>query len=169
MEPGYIKYRTGYSIGTGGIVLRNNQVLLVRHAAGSRAGVWALPGGYIEHEETAHVAAQREVLEETGVTARVEGLLAVLHGWIKDENGVYLMFLMRAVEGEPRCDGIEVDDARFFALEDLQELPRLERLTRLVITPVLKGEMNVLPYFPYPDENSQNMFLYAGESVHAIR
>ena len=55
------KYRSGYSVSVGGIVVCGNKVLLVRRASDPRAGDWALPGGFVEHNETVQTAVQREV------------------------------------------------------------------------------------------------------------
>ena len=51
-------------------------MLLVEHEKGGRR-YWLVPGGGLEHGETLHEAAAREVLEETGYQAEV-GPLQVL-------------------------------------------------------------------------------------------
>jgi 8-oxo-dGTP diphosphatase len=53
-------------------VWRGDEVLLVQRAKAWFHGYWALPGGKIEPGETAVEAALRELLEETGVKARLE-------------------------------------------------------------------------------------------------
>ena len=166
MTDDYMIYCKGYSIGVGGVVLHENKVLLVHRAAGIRSGDWALPGGYIEPDETIHLGVQREVLEETGIQTEVEGLTAVLHRWITNENGIYLMFVMRAINSDPQPDGVEVDDARFFTLSELQTLPRLQWLSRLIVTPVLKGQATILPYYSIPDTPLLGKaVLYADENI----
>jgi 8-oxo-dGTP diphosphatase len=45
-------------------------VLLIWHRA---TGLWMFPGGHVDPDETPGEAALREVLEETGVTARIAG------------------------------------------------------------------------------------------------
>jgi acetyl-CoA carboxylase carboxyl transferase subunit beta len=55
------------------------RVLMVQRAFEPAKGSWVLPGGFIELEEPPAEAAVREVLEETGLQVRVNGLLDVLH------------------------------------------------------------------------------------------
>lgn len=47
-------------------------MLLVQRGKTFGHGTWALPGGKIESGETAVEAALRELLEETGINARLE-------------------------------------------------------------------------------------------------
>lgn len=49
-------------------VVYDARVLLHRHP---KQGLWLPPGGHIERDELPHVAATREVLEETGLSVRL--------------------------------------------------------------------------------------------------
>jgi 8-oxo-dGTP diphosphatase len=50
-------------------VWRGDEVLLIQRGSALGYGRWSLPGGKLEAAETALAAANRELLEETGVTA----------------------------------------------------------------------------------------------------
>jgi 8-oxo-dGTP pyrophosphatase MutT (NUDIX family) len=49
-------------------VVKNQKVLLHRHP---KQSLWLPPGGHIERDELPHVAAKREVQEETGLRVRL--------------------------------------------------------------------------------------------------
>jgi 8-oxo-dGTP diphosphatase len=48
-------------------VIRGDETLLIRRAFPPDAGCWAVPGGYVEWDESVEAAAAREVREETGL------------------------------------------------------------------------------------------------------
>ena len=56
------------------VVVRREGELLVMRRAPERLGYWSLVAGGLEPEETPREAAQRELLEETGLTAEVQDL-----------------------------------------------------------------------------------------------
>ncbi len=45
------------------------EILLIERLDPPFAGMWALPGGFMEMEETLEEAARRELLEETSIRA----------------------------------------------------------------------------------------------------
>ncbi|MFO1113844.1 MAG: NUDIX hydrolase [Rhodospirillales bacterium] len=65
-------------VGIGAVVLRGDDVLLIRRAKPPRAGEWSLPGGLQKLGETVFEAAMREVREETGVTAEPLAIIDVV-------------------------------------------------------------------------------------------
>jgi 8-oxo-dGTP diphosphatase len=155
------KYRKGYSVGVGGVVLCGNKALLVRRALGGRVGAWAIPGGFVERGETIDVAVQREVLEETGVKAEIEGLIAVRSRVTDGENSAYFVFLLRATDDKAQADGFEVDEARFFTLAEVEALPGLQALSRLVVTQALQDEVTVLTFHTHPQIPPEEYVIYA--------
>src|SRR5262249_54788423 len=56
-------------------VIKDRRVLLVRRARPPYARLWSLPGGKTEANETAQDAVRRELKEETGIEAEIEGMV----------------------------------------------------------------------------------------------
>ena len=107
-----------FIIGVSGVILDEQQrVLLLRHRYW-KPGSWGLPSGYAEKQETMEETLRREVLEETGYHIEVDMLLKLVSGY---RLRVEMNFLGRLVGGELHIDHKEVIEARFFALDALPE------------------------------------------------
>ena len=65
----------GKHIGSYGLIIKNDQVALIKKARGGYTGLLDLPGGGIEHNETPIEALHRELKEEAGVTVIKEELI----------------------------------------------------------------------------------------------
>ncbi|WP_127585449.1 NUDIX hydrolase [Paenibacillus koleovorans] len=110
-----------YSVGVGALLEKDGKYLLVRRAQNPGKGFWTNPGGYIEQLELIHETIVREVKEEAGIDAVVRGVVAV-RDQPRSIHNLYVAFAMDYVDGEPTPDGVEVDGAAFFSLEEMQEL-----------------------------------------------
>ncbi|MBT9382340.1 NUDIX hydrolase [Pseudooceanicola sp. CBS1P-1] len=69
------------------VVAQEGAVLLVQRSKAPDAGLWGFPGGRVEAGETVFAAAERELHEETGITARADDVLDVLDILDRDEDG----------------------------------------------------------------------------------
>jgi ADP-ribose pyrophosphatase YjhB (NUDIX family) len=111
----------------GAVVRRHDEVLLVRQSPGHPlAGQWTIPWGHVEPAESPMAAAVREVLEEAGVDAEVEGLLGVQELPAPLSGGVGLVYLCRHAGGDLRPRDRETDAARYFDLAALNALSEPE-------------------------------------------
>jgi ADP-ribose pyrophosphatase YjhB (NUDIX family) len=66
-----------FGIRVGAVVERGGNILLVRHQKPDREPYWVLPGGRLEPGETIPECAERELAEETQLTARFSEVLYV--------------------------------------------------------------------------------------------
>ena len=101
------------------------RLLLIRHSYGP--GKWMPPGGGLGRGEDALAAAARELLEETACHLRFAALLATSSEQAgAASNEVHIVFGFTT--DQPRPDGREVIEARFFPVHALPEhMPELLR------------------------------------------
>ena len=59
-------------VGVGAVVIKDGKVLLVKRGVDPNKGLWAIPGGSLKLGETLQEGAEREILEETGITVRAK-------------------------------------------------------------------------------------------------
>lgn len=122
----------------GVICLRGDQVLLIKRGNPPRQGQWSLPGGRLEWGETTPVAALRELAEETGVRARLLGLVDVVDGLFTSRTTgettrhyVMIDYAARWLSGEPVA-GDDAAEARFVSKDEALAMVEWD-VTRAVI------------------------------------
>ncbi len=100
----------------------DGRILLVKRSVEPKIGGWCLPGGYIEMGEEPDDSALRELLEETGLTGRIDRLLGVMKG-NSDIYDTLLMvgYLVSSFTGK-LIAGDDAEDARFYAAPDMPEV-----------------------------------------------
>lgn len=131
-----------FSIGVGGVVIRDGKALLIRRGQEPFAGWWQIPGGYAEFDEEIEQAVEREVFEESGVRARAVKVLGIRNSLGRPGTGqastnVYVIFLMEPLEGEAKMDGGESTAAEFFSLEEIEAMEKAQNLSKWAIRAAL--------------------------------
>jgi mutator protein MutT len=90
------------------LVWKGPRLLITRRAAGAHlAGLWEFPGGKREPNESLSACAEREVLEEVGISCRAERLRkAICHDYA-DRRLVLTPVDCIWQHGEPQCLGVD--------------------------------------------------------------
>ncbi|MEX1022008.1 MAG: NUDIX domain-containing protein, partial [Dehalococcoidia bacterium] len=103
----------------GTFMVRDGRVLLVRRSAAMErgAGGWVFPGGFVERGETPWQAAVRETQEEAGVRPTV--VAALPPRTVLDPHHVVMPFLATLDTAETPRPGVECDEVRWFAFDDI--------------------------------------------------
>ena len=126
-----------WDVGVSAVVVRDERVLFVRSTYGDRRGMWTLPGGYAQHDETLDQAALRELREEAGLGGEPCGIVSVRTRVTEEGGAVFVSFHIWCDGSEPVPDGYEVDAAQFFDREELLALNPVMELSRQIALAVL--------------------------------
>lgn len=128
------------------ICVKENKLLLVKRAVEPGKGLWGLPGGFIELNETPDEGAIRELKEETNLDAVVNCQLGytchynTMHGDI-----LLLAFLMYVNDYSKMKAGDDADDAKLFSLDNLPKLAfeSHEKIVQLYFEYIIKTKKHL--------------------------
>jgi 8-oxo-dGTP diphosphatase len=125
-------------VAVGAVVFREDRVLMVLRGKPPAERQWAIPGGCIELGETLQEAAEREIMEETGLTIRAGKPVYTFDVIERDEAGRirfhYIIVDLEAVyiHGDPR-PGDDALDVSWVSSKDIQKRKVSESTRKLLI------------------------------------
>lgn len=106
-----------HSVSVAGIVVNDEgKVLVIRRRDN---GHWEPPGGVLEMSETFEEGARREVLEETGISVRVERLTGVYKNM---KRGIVALVFRCVPLDEPNRASDEAAEIRWMSLGEVQQV-----------------------------------------------
>ena len=112
-----------------GIVEIEGKVLHVRHTYGNAKDRILLPGGFVQENELPTVAVEREILEETSVTAKAKSIIAMqfkLEQWCA-------VFVMDYISGTPKSDGFENSEVLLLTPEEAVNRDDITNMSREIL------------------------------------
>lgn len=118
-------------IGSAVVVRQGNTLLLARRAKDPNRGKWIFPGGKIEPFESIQQAAEREILEETGLRVEVGdqiGAFEIIRP--PEEHRVIIYSWAYPLAGVPRAAS-DVSELRFCSRAELSQLDLSDVVARV--------------------------------------
>ncbi len=105
-----------------GIVIYGDRLVFIRRRNEPYKNMLALPGGFVEEDESAEQAVVREVKEETGLSAEILKLVGVYSNPHRDPRGpvVSICYMLKATGKY----GASTDASEVILLK-LNEIPKL--------------------------------------------
>jgi phosphatase NudJ len=124
------------------VVRRGHRFLLTQER--KYGATWTVPGGRVEPGETLAEAAVREVLEETGVPIRLDGVLRVEHtpgGATSRDTRVRVMFTGTPIDDTPPKTAADDESlgAAYLTLDEIRALPLRGTELRALLESVAAG------------------------------
>ena len=107
-------------------IFRNDELLIVERGKGEMAGLWSFPGGHVAPGEAVKAAAEREVIEETGIRADIRALVnvhdVIVFGHSGELQAHYIINIFCGIwlSGAPQA-GSDARQARFVRMEDFKD------------------------------------------------
>ncbi len=106
-------------VAVGAVLIKDNNILLVKRGYPPGKGKWSIPGGVIEAGEDIYSAAVRELNEEAGINAEPLGVIWIYNNIVRDESGkvqyhyviLDILFDSNSMKGVLRAGGDAVDIA----------------------------------------------------------
>ena len=114
------------------LVEREGRVLLVRRVNEPFRGLWTLPAGFVNGGEDPARAAERECLEETGLSVRVTRVYDIVAGREHPRGADFVIVYHAEAVGGELSPADDADAADWFARTDLP--PLAFRATQKVLT-----------------------------------
>jgi 8-oxo-dGTP pyrophosphatase MutT (NUDIX family) len=108
----------------GGVVVRDGEVVVIVPVkrAGDGRTVLGLPKGHPDGDETPEAAAEREILEETGIRARLIEKLGDVHYQYERKgrpvSKTVAFYLFEYLSGDVADHDHEIEEARWMPLEE---------------------------------------------------
>lgn len=122
-----VGHRTLLQVGASVIVEDSKGRILLQKRTDNHC--WGYAGGSVELDEVVEDAAKRELFEETGLIAERLDLFGVFSG--KDTHYIYpngdevsnvdIVFICTQYSGTLKCQKGEVDELRFFSVDEIPE------------------------------------------------
>lgn len=128
----------------GGIIKEDDKILLIQEAKESCYGMWNIPAGKLELNEFIKDGALREIKEETGLDAELNGIIQIGNQTINDDKLIYIIFSANVKEVIEGWHTDETLQTKLFTIKEIKNMKdsiRSYDLLSLAIEKVLNNQI----------------------------
>ncbi len=100
----------------GAVISFRKTILLCKRAIEPSKGLWTIPAGYLEENESTEEGALREIQEEAGIQPNIQGLLAIYS--IKHISQIQIIYKAQS-KNQILKPGEETQEAKYFLWGDI--------------------------------------------------
>ena len=144
-EGAFVPAHASHYIGAGGVVLNEDQELLVvsekYHQRDGGPPRYKLPGGALHAGEHLAEAVVREVAEETGVAAEFDALVCFRHwhGYRFGKSDIYFVCRLRPLSMEITVQEEEIAECRWMPVADYLSGEHISEFNKKIVEAALKS------------------------------
>ena len=129
----------------GGIIEKDNKILMVKEAKNKCYGKWNVPAGHLEDGETIFEGAIREIFKETGCKVRLKKMLPIMSGEIENTKFMIITFTTELLEEKISFNKEEILDVNWISKEELKNMTsknlRDEKLIKCILKMLLENKL----------------------------
>jgi len=125
IEPQHLDQLAPVNLASECYVINDGKVLMFKRSetASKFPGWWIGPGGHIDFDEDALLAAVREIQEEAGITVKLEDIklkaVAIHHHLDRHEVWISFVFLANVTDYQSKITQTDEGKAKWIPLQDL--------------------------------------------------
>lgn len=112
---------TNDQIVCGGLININDKFLMVQESKENISGLWNIPAGRIEENETLSECVRREIKEETNIKARPKGIVGVYFHDNGDEVISIIVYEMEYIDGNIKPNHDDIQKVEILSEEEIKE------------------------------------------------
>lgn len=129
-----------------GVCIKNdfNEILMVKEARNDIKGLYNIPAGKLDSNESICEGAIRETKEETGFDVKLDSILCIQY--LENKNILKIIFNASILTGSIQFDKDEIMDIKWISIEDLENMPEKELRSYNSNINIIKNSKNNISY-----------------------
>lgn len=129
-----------------GVCIKNdsNEILMVKEARNDIKGLYNIPAGTLDSNESICEGAIRETKEETGFDVKLDNILCIQY--LENKNILKIIFNASILTGSIQFDKDEIMDIKWISIEDLENMPEKELRSYNSNINIIKNSKNNISY-----------------------